>query len=161
MKKIFALLLLSVVLFCSCEKDEMPLSYEEQLNIDIEKIITYLDDNNLVAESTSMGLYYIIEEVGTGNYPTQDSIAVVEYVGRYLSNGQVFERGTINNTDDQLPLSGFIPGWRLGIPLFNEGARGKLFIPSVLGYGSSDYGPIPANSVLIFDVSILSVSENK
>ena len=52
------------------------------------------------------------------------------------------------------PLSNVIQGWQEGIPLFSEGGSGVLLIPSALGYGGQAVGSIPANSVLIFEVSL-------
>ena len=129
-------------------------SYAEQLAIDIEKITDYLEANQLTAESTSSGVYYIIEEEGTGNYPTLSSTISVEYTGKFL-DGSVFDSGTLPD----FQLGGLIQGWKEGLQLFKEGSRGKLFIPSGLGYGVADYGPIPGNSVLIFDIYLLAVSD--
>lgn len=156
MKKILFLLLVSVVAFTSCLKDdEVFKPYDEQLAIDIEKITDYLDENNLVAESLPSGVYYIIEEEGIGSYPTLDSLIDVQYVGTYLS-GSEFDSGTLSDYQ----LGGLIMGWRVALPLFREGSRGTIFIPSGLGYGSADYHGIPANSVLVFDINLISVSEN-
>ncbi|MEL6669546.1 MAG: FKBP-type peptidyl-prolyl cis-trans isomerase, partial [Bacteroidota bacterium] len=45
-----------------------------------------------------------------------------------------------------------------GLTLLQEGGRGTLLIPSVLGYGPRDMGSIPPNSVLVFDVELVKVS---
>jgi FKBP-type peptidyl-prolyl cis-trans isomerase len=48
-------------------------------------------------------------------------------------------------------------GWQIGIPMMKEGGKAKLLIPSQLGYGSSNLGVIPPNSVLIFDIELIDV----
>ncbi|MEI6409778.1 MAG: FKBP-type peptidyl-prolyl cis-trans isomerase [Bacteroidota bacterium] len=53
------------------------------------------------------------------------------------------------------PLSSLIKGWQEGIPLLKKGGKGTFFIPSALGYGSQDQGAIPANSVLIFEITLV------
>ena len=120
-----------------------------------QDIINFLEENNIDAERTSNGLYYIIEEEGTGENPTQSSNVTVAYRG-FLLNGTVF---------DQSPQSGIsfdldrvIAGWTLGIPLFKEGGRGKLFIHPVLGYGNNPPPGIPQSAVLIFDIHLISVN---
>jgi len=54
-------------------------------------------------------------------------------------------------------LTNVIQGWQEGIPLFSEGGSGILLIPSALGYGNQSIGNIPANSVLIFEVTLINV----
>lgn len=154
MKNILFLVVISVFIFGSCDKDEdVVLTYEEQLAVDIKKIENYLSENELVADSTESGIFYIIEEEGTGSYPALDSIVEVNYVGMYL-NEQVFDSGTVDYR-----LDGFILGWQEGIPLFKEGGSGKLFIPSGLGYGAYDYYSIPGNSILIFEIELINVGK--
>ena len=50
-----------------------------------------------------------------------------------------------------------IQGWDIGIPLFKEGGKGTLLIPSPMGYGPRDMGTIPANAVLEFDIELVKV----
>jgi FKBP-type peptidyl-prolyl cis-trans isomerase len=50
-----------------------------------------------------------------------------------------------------------VQGWANGIPLLKEGGTIRLFIPPSFGYGNQPYGPIPANSILIFDVTLNTV----
>jgi FKBP-type peptidyl-prolyl cis-trans isomerase len=48
-------------------------------------------------------------------------------------------------------------GWQYGLPLIKPGGKILLYLPPSLGYGSSPVGTIPANSVLIFEVQLVSV----
>ncbi|MCB0705709.1 MAG: FKBP-type peptidyl-prolyl cis-trans isomerase [Saprospiraceae bacterium] len=126
---------------------------KDQLEKDKEKIEKYLDDNGLIAESTDSGIYYIIEEEGTGTeHPNVNSEVTVYYTGYFL-DGSFFD-GT-GGTPATFFLYETIKGWQQGIPLFKRGGKGKLFIPSELGYGSSNYGPIPGNSVLVFNIELV------
>lgn len=147
MKKLFYLSVCVFIIGLSCTK--VPLSFEEQKIADNDKILQYLADNNLTAESTASGLHYIIEEPGSGPKPTINSTVEVTYNG-YLLNGDVFDARTTS-----FPLANVIAGWQEGIPLFRKGGKGVLFIPSYLGYGSQAQGPIPGSSVLIFDIELL------
>ena len=47
-------------------------------------------------------------------------------------------------------------GWDVGVATMKVGERAILTIKPDWGYGSNEAGPIPANSVLIFDVQLLS-----
>lgn len=143
------------MLFAACNDDTDSLSYEEQLAVDIQKIEDYLEANNLTAESLESGLHYIIEEQGTGDYPTEDSTIMVSYAGLFL-NEDTFDAGD----SIEMVLGSTILGWRKGLPKFKEGATGHLFIPSSMGYGVYGDGAIPGNTVLHFDLHLIEVSSD-
>lgn len=115
----------------------------------------YLQENNINANKTEQGLYYLIEEEGTGESPTANSNVTVAYKG-YLLNGTVFDESS--STGISFNLNQVISGWTLGIPLFKEGGKGKLFIPPSLGYGNQAIGSIPPDSALVFDINLISVN---
>lgn len=145
----FALILLvpCLLLFSSCSKTD-------QMSIDDEKILRYLENNMLDAERTASGLYYIIDKEGIGNlHPSSTSYVKVKYTG-YLLDGTVFDQTSEGNVPE-FQLTNVIQGWQEGIPLFKRGGQGTLIIPSHLGYGSMSIGPIAANSVLIFDLELV------
>jgi len=57
--------------------------------------------------------------------------------------------------------AGLIPGFREAFLKLNIGDKAKVFIPSFLGYGAVQNGPIPANSNLIFDIELVDVFKKK
>jgi len=123
-----------------------------QAELDDQTIKSYISSHQLNATATGSGLYYVIETQGTGPQATASSIVNVKYKG-YLTNGTVFDQSAGYETD----LNSVIQGWKEGIPHFKKGGVGKLLIPSALGYGSQATGNIPANSVLIFDITLQGV----
>ncbi len=148
MKKL--ILLLSVVVgFSACNKSE-----EDQAQADRDTILQYIADHNLDAVEGDEGLFYVVEVEGTGDACVSSSVVKTTYKG-YLTNGNVFDEGTI----DQFSLSNAIVGWQIGIPEFREGGNGILLIPSAIGYGpnGSGSGSIPPNAVIIFDVALIKV----
>lgn len=150
MKKILVLLLAVTFGLTACDKDN---DYEEQLAIDKEIIEAYLADNDLTAQTTPSGLYYIIDNSGTDSHPTINSTVTVRYTGKLLS-GSVFDNG--GGEAISFPLANVIEGWQIGIPLFGIGGSGTLFVPSGLGYGPTGSRSIAPNTVLIFDVDLVS-----
>ncbi len=148
-KSNFIFLFLGLVLsFTACKKK---LTQEEA----DEKIIKqYISDKGLSAKATGSGLYYVIDTEGTGDHPNINSTVTVVYRGT-LTDGTEFDKSSTSGAS--FKLSSVIKGWQEGIPLFKKGGKGKLLIPSALGYGNQATGKIPASSVLIFDVELLDV----
>lgn len=136
----------------SCKKESSGPDFSA---IDKEIIGEYLTLHNLTAQTTSSGLYYMITAPGTGAHPTITSSVTANYKG-YLPDGTVFDQTT--TTPATFQLSGVIPGWQEGLQLIGAGGKIKLLIPSRLGYGDQVVGSIPRNSVLIFDVQLLSIN---
>ena len=152
MKQLFSALLV-LTLFISCSKDK-------EANIDYvakneQEIKTYVAKNNLTAQRSDSGLYYVINEPGTGTQPTATSNVTVAYKG-YYTNGNVFDKSDAAGIS--FGLNQVIKGWTEGIPHFKTGGSGILLVPAHLGYGNYDYSGIPGGSVLIFDVKLNSVN---
>jgi FKBP-type peptidyl-prolyl cis-trans isomerase len=149
--------LFSLSVFCllstsllSCTKT----STAEQDKKDDDAITSYLSKNSINnATKNSSGLYYTIEDLGTGMQVKANNTVYMKYKG-YLLDGTVFDENKIGTT---LSLPNTIKGWQEGIPKFKVGGKGKLFIPSKLGYGTEAVGTIPANSVLIFEVEVIEI----
>ena len=85
-------------------------------------------------------------------------MVTVKYAGR-LTNGTYFDPTTPGTTSTAtFALWQVIVGWQKGVPLISAGGKISLYIPPSLGYGSVPKGSIPANSILIFDIELVSVS---
>ncbi|MBT5289389.1 MAG: peptidylprolyl isomerase [Flavobacterium sp.] len=150
MKKYLYLFTL-VLVFISCS-DKTDTSFEPETEQDI---IQYIEDNNLNATRSNSGLYYVINNEGSGVRPTSTSNVTVDYKGYFL-DGVVFDESNSNGISFR--LNEVIQGWTEGITYFREGGNGILLVPYNLGYGESGRGSIPGGSVLIFDIRLLSVN---
>lgn len=150
MRKSAYLLLFIVPLFLGCQKS--------QAVIDNEAIQAYISANHLSATAEASGLYFVPLTNGTGAYATSASLVTVTYKGT-LTNGAVFDQQSSPTTFN---MSNVIPGWQEGIPLMQRGQKAMLLIPSALAYGTyaqpanGSYAAIPANSVLIFTITLIS-----
>ena len=159
-------------------KAEMQAFYEEAmqkrakalLEEEAKTIEAYLTKNNLKAQKTESGLYYVIEKEGTGDSTSVGSTLYVNYAG-YLLDGPLFDTSwpevakANNKFDPQRPYAPLdinvgvgrvIPGFDEGLMLLKKGSKAKLIIPSPLGYGEPGEpgANIPANSILVFDVEV-------
>ena len=147
----FALTVLTLFL-SGCSKEN---NSAAQLEADKMLIEQYITDNNLNATPTGSGLYIVIDAPGNGKTPNRNSTISIVYSG-YRLDGFVFDE--TGNNPATLQLSGVIEGWKEGIPYFKEGGRGKLLVPSKLGYGTnSPSSDIPPNTVLVFDIELIAV----
>jgi len=111
------------------------------------------------AETTASGLAFKVIEVGTGSdHPSATDEVTVHYSG-WLTNGTMFDSSVAGGAPLTFPLDRVIAGWTEGVQLMVVGEKRRFWIPSELGYGSREAagGLIPANSMLVFDVELLSI----
>ena len=110
-------------------------------------------------KTTASGLQYEIVTKAEGAQPKATDVVSVHYEGR-LTDGKVFDSSIQRGSPIDLPVSGVIPGWVEALQLMHVGEKVKLYIPSELAYGAQSPSPaIPANSVLVFDLELLSIKD--
>lgn len=131
---------------------------EQQMKKELGGIADYAQANNLQLQMTDSGLFYQLEDAGEGEKAETGKQVTVHYTGMLL-NGEVFDSSHQRNEPITFELGAgrVIQGWDEGITLFRVGGKGKLVIPSPLGYGPREMGPIPAESTLVFDIELVSV----
>ena len=129
---------------------------QQQLKLDVDAIDQYLTDNSITAVKDPSGLRYVISNEGDAARACLEKRILVTYSGKLMTNGTVFD----SNTDGLVfNLSGLILGWQIGLLKVGRGGKITLYIPSVYGYGSQGSSKIPANSNLIFDVTLVDFDE--
>lgn len=129
----------------------------------LEALEIELDELSEGYEKTASGLRYkITEEVPGGKKPVSGQEIHVFYKGM-LSDGNVFDQRLEENGQDPLSFNvgtgRVIPGWDEGLMLLREGESARLIIPPHIGYGERGAGPIPPNSILIFDVTLKELGQ--
>jgi FKBP-type peptidyl-prolyl cis-trans isomerase FkpA len=160
MKNLLSALLVFVLLIsCSKGKEKEP-TVEKEAIVDCvakndKEITDYIAKNKLNAKKSESGLYYVINDAGTGTQPTETSNVTVAYKG-YFTNGTTFDESPAEGIS--FGLDQVVKGWTEGIPHFKAGGSGILLVPAHLGYGNETMGPIPGGSALIFDVKLISVN---
>src|SRR5690606_4517926 len=105
---------------------------------------------------TESGLQYEVLRAGDGAKPTAEQTVEVHYHGT-LVDGTVFDSSVQRGETVSFPVGGVIAGWVEALQLMAVGSKWKLFIPAELGYGNREQGPIPAGSVLVFEVELIAI----
>jgi FKBP-type peptidyl-prolyl cis-trans isomerases 1 len=153
--KAWYLIVLIGLVSAACLKENNVPSFEEQLQKDTAIIDEYLTKNSITPTvSDASGVRILITTMGTGAKPTISNSVKVNYTGKLMSNGSVFDQSTSPVT---FPLSNLITGWQIGFPYLPTGSKATLYIPSGLGYGVNGSRSIPSNANLIFDVELIGV----
>ncbi len=113
----------------------------------------YAGTRGMGVVTTPSGLRYQVLKPGKGVNASATDVALIEYTGK-LKDGTVFDSSE-GKGPVPLPVTGSITGFAEGLQLMNKGAKYRLWIPSGLAYGADAVGPIPANSDLEFDVTLV------
>jgi len=111
--------------------------------------------------TTSTGLKYIDEVIGTGKTPQPGDKVKVHYTGT-LEDGTKFDSSRDRNQPFEFTIGvgRVIKGWDEGVSTMKESGKRKLIIPSDLGYGERGAGKlIPPGATLHFDVELIEVIE--
>jgi FKBP-type peptidyl-prolyl cis-trans isomerase FklB len=124
----------------------------------VTKGTAYLAENAKKAgvKVTASGLQYEVITEGTGAKPKATDTVKVHYEGKLL-DGTVFDSSIKRNEPVSFPLNQVIAGWTEGVQLMSIGSKYKFTIPSALAYGEQGSGPIPPNSVLVFEVQLIEI----
>ena len=121
---------------------------------------TSMSDSSLSPKDSGGANGLVVQDttVGTGAVAEAGDTVTVNYTGK-LANGTVFDT-SVGKTPFTFTLGAgqVIPGWDQGVAGMKVGGSRVLIIPPSLAYGAQDYGPIPANSTLTFEVDLLSVT---
>lgn len=86
---------------------------------------------------------------GEGDPVPAHSWVLIDYKGS-LVDGTVFDQA------ERMPLAldNVVPGFAQGLVQMRRGGTYRLSIPPELGYGAQASGPIPANSTLVFEITL-------
>jgi FKBP-type peptidyl-prolyl cis-trans isomerase len=136
---------------------------------ELAEIEKYLKVKKINAEKVNNNLYVVIDQEGTGKQADSGQLVGIKYSG-YGFDGQYFDSNTDSTRQtSRHPLDTFffvskaegaIAGMLEGITKFKKGSKGRMFIPSILGYGPQGNPPaIKPNQNLIFDVEVVEVKD--
>jgi FKBP-type peptidyl-prolyl cis-trans isomerase len=164
-KKIFLLAIIISSVLTSCVKNQC--GYLDTNITASTSEITYMQSyfaaNNIdsVIQDPS-GVYYKINNTGTGSKPNLCSAMLVNYSAYRFGYGNAFDSYTDPN-GISFVLGSLIVGVQKTMPKIKPGGSITMYIPPSLAYGNNDIRDgngnviLPANSYIKFDMSLIAV----
>lgn len=119
----------------------------------------FVNISNPLEQKMPNGLIIKDIVVGSGAEAVAGKTVFAKYTGKF-ADGTIFDSSDLHG-GDPLPFvlgaGQVIKGWDMGVEGMKVGGKRTLTVPPELGYGNSNYGPIPAGSTLIFDIELVDV----
>ncbi len=178
---LFTIILISMaaVSFVSCDDSEKIDTVWKEANEAIFAEISRNSDYSKIFSQSKNG-YILYKELksGNGKTPIFTDFVKVSYIGWYkndwtkedtysdskgnkIINKIVFDSSPRKGElPTRLKVSELIDGFATALQNMREGDKWEVWIPWRLGYGSIDYGKIPAYTTLVFEIELLEVIEN-
>ena len=101
------------------------------------------------------GLQYKVITNGTGAIPLSNDLVTVNYRGTFI-DGKEFDDSAKAGHPVQFAVGNVVRGWTEALLQMKAGSKWQLFVPSDLAYGERGRPGIPPNSVLIFEIELIS-----
>ena len=137
-----------------------------QIASDSKIISTYLEKNKIKYSRGKWGTFIAVHEEGKGKKIGYDDVVAVNYVGKTLDSGIIFD----SNTDPAFDHVGtfevtmsqpgtVIAGFTDALMQMNNGTKATLYIPSSLAFGKKgkQRSRIKPNENVIFDIEVNAV----
>jgi FKBP-type peptidyl-prolyl cis-trans isomerase FkpA len=105
--------------------------------------------------STESGLQYEVVKATEGPHPIATDTVKVNYRLTYLDGREA--DASEKETPSVLSLPALISGFREGLMLMTIGSEYRFYVHPSLGYGQSGSLKIEANTLLIFDVTLVDI----
>ena len=110
------------------------------------------------------GIMYKIVKKGTGDKPVNGETLTVNYSGYLLVDGKKVGLKFDSSFDRNQPFNFklgtrmVIPGWEISLADMKVGETRIVVLPSKQAYGNRATASIPADSTLIFEITLIKAS---
>ncbi len=136
-------------------KDEMAGLNSYLVQKDRERIQNYIERKNLIMSESPTGMWYHIDEQGSGEYFKDYDHLVMEYTCSLIDGTRCYTSEDLGPMEIIIGKSKIEAGLAEGLRMLKRGARAKFIIPPYLAHGLvGDGEKIPPRAVIIYDVTI-------
>lgn len=133
-----------------------------------EEETALIDENQPTLQGTKLDNFTPVKSVGEleitditegeGEVVQKTSVVTVHYTGALAKTGVIFQSSLDFGQPVSFGLDQVIKGWGEGVPGMKVGGTRRLLIPADKAYGAeSPSADIPANSDLVFDITLVSI----
>lgn len=144
-------------------QEKQKVEFEAKKTSTTKEIEDYLASKKLNYQKTKGGTYVVITDPGNGPACDTGKVAHVKYKGTLFNTNREFDQN-MDGSRQPYPVqigspTGTIVGWLEGLPYFNKGGKGYLYVPFWQGYGP---GPGPLNTPyanMTFEIEIADVTD--
>lgn len=151
-------------------QDEVMNDYQKEMDNErlreIQFIEQLLKDKKITALKTKSGAFVEIINQGNGLLADSGKSVTVNYTGRLMSNGKVFDSNTDPTFNHPEPFTflvgsgSVIKGWDESLPFIKNGGKARVYIPAMMAYGAQGSPPtIPPYSNLVFEIEVKDVKD--
>ena len=147
-----------------CAKALYTLTRTPDIKLDYVSPLVSPEVRDTISSATqTFSLGYVDTIVGKGELVRPNTFLSVKYSG-YLTDGKKFDSSYDHPNAEPLNFQHgthrVIEGWDTGFEGMHIGGKRRLYIPYQLAYGDAGRPPvIPAKSMLVFDVEVVSQSD--
>jgi FKBP-type peptidyl-prolyl cis-trans isomerase FkpA len=139
------------------EQKKVIREYATQLTRDLVTIDAFLLAKNINARKDAANLRYIITTDGgsTALAPLLTDSVVLTYTAKSLPTEAVVEPEVSKGL--KINARSTLPAWKIVLPLFREGTKAIVYVPSGLGYGAYGNSSVAPYTNLIYEVEVKKV----
>ncbi|MBP8849977.1 MAG: FKBP-type peptidyl-prolyl cis-trans isomerase [Breznakibacter sp.] len=171
-ERIFVLLSVIILPFISvgCQQSQEPkkeyrITEEDLINAnraivnqDGKTIERYLADSNMVMTKTNTGLWYRINEKGSGANAKVGQTVAIKYNVKLLDGTECYKSDSLGVKVFRLGQGGVESGLEEALLLMKRGGKATFILPPHLAHGlTGDNDKIPSRSIIIYEVEIVEL----
>lgn len=125
-----------------------------------DHIAAFVERVGWEAQTTSSGLWIVVEEEGSGPLITKGQQVSYAYRSRLLDGSECYKASAAAPKVIRVGQGGVESGVEEAMAYLRKGSKATLLIPPHLGHGNfGDREKIPGNSVLLYNLEILDVRQ--